>query len=169
MKKSRYTDSRILAILKQNEAGTPVSELCREHGMSDATFSKWRARYGGMNTSLTKRMNEPEDENRRLKKMYAEERINSEIRKDALGWQIVPIAQSDWWLYSRGAGYWGWLRFMIPNVLRAGILCSNDELDTAAGDQAGIHQARWPFPSLSTTCVVRAEKIGNDYYESTST
>ena len=84
MKKSRYTDSQILAILKQNEAGTSVSELCREHGMSDATFYKWRAKYGGMDTSLMKRMKELEDENRRLKKMYAEERIKSEIRKEAL-------------------------------------------------------------------------------------
>ena len=84
MKKSRYTDSQILAILKQNEADTPVSELCREHGMSDATFYKWRAKYGGMDTSLMKRMKELEDENRRLKKMYAEERIKSEIRKEAL-------------------------------------------------------------------------------------
>ena len=84
MKKSRYTDSQILAILKQHEAGTPVSELCREHGMSDATFYKWRAKYGGMDTSLMKRMKELEDENRRLKKMYAEERIKSEIRKEAL-------------------------------------------------------------------------------------
>jgi len=84
MKKSRYTDSQILAILKQNEDGTPVSELCREHGMSDATFYKWRAKYGGMDASLMKRMKELADENRRLKKMYAEERMKSEIRKEAL-------------------------------------------------------------------------------------
>ena len=84
MKKSRFTDSQILAILKQNEAGKPVTELCREHGMSDATFYKWRAKYGGMDASLMKRMKELEEENRRLKKMYAEERIKSEIRKEAL-------------------------------------------------------------------------------------
>lgn len=71
MKKSRYTDSQILSILKQNEAGTPVSELCREHGMSNATFYKWRSKFGGMDASLMKRMKELEDENRRLKKMYA--------------------------------------------------------------------------------------------------
>ena len=69
MKKSRYTDSQILSILKQNETGTSVAELCREHGMSDATFYKWRSKYGGMDTSLMKRMKELEDENRRLKKM----------------------------------------------------------------------------------------------------
>jgi putative transposase len=84
MKKSRFTDSQILAILKQNEAGPPVAELCREHGMSDATFYKWRARFGGMDASLMKRMKELEMGNRRLKKMYAEERLKSEIRKEAL-------------------------------------------------------------------------------------
>jgi putative transposase len=84
MKKSRYTDSQIIAILKQAEAGTPVPELCREHGMSSATFYKWRAKYGGMDASLMARLKELEDENRRLKKMYAEERLVSEVRKEAL-------------------------------------------------------------------------------------
>lgn len=84
MKKSKYSDSQILAILKQNEAGVPVPELCREHGMSSATFYKWRAKYGGMDASLMKRMKELEDENRRLKKMYAEERLKSEIVQEAL-------------------------------------------------------------------------------------
>jgi len=84
MKKSRFTDSQILAILKQAEVGTPVPELCREHGMSSATFYKWRAKYGGMDASLMARMKELEEENRRLKKMYAEERLKSEIRKEAL-------------------------------------------------------------------------------------
>lgn len=84
MKKSRYTDSQILAILKQAENGVPVPELCREHGMSSATFYKWRAKYGGMDASLMARLKELEDENRRLKKMYAEERLKSELRKEAL-------------------------------------------------------------------------------------
>lgn len=84
MKKSRYSDSQILSILKQNEAGTPVTELCREHGMSDATFYKWRAKYGGMDASLMKRMKELEDENRRLKKMYAEEKLKAEIAKEVI-------------------------------------------------------------------------------------
>ena len=84
MKTSRYTDSQILGILKQAEAGTPVPELCREHGMSSATFYKWRAKFGGMDASLMRRMKELEAENRRLKKMYAEERLMSEIRKEAL-------------------------------------------------------------------------------------
>ncbi len=84
MKRSRYTDSQILSIIKQNEAGTPVVELCREHGMSNATFYKWRAKFGGMDASLMKRMKELEDENRRLKKMYAEEKLKSEIAREAI-------------------------------------------------------------------------------------
>ena len=84
MKKSRFTDSQILAVLKQAEGGVPVPELCREHGMSSATFYKWRAKYGGMDASLMARLKELEDENRRLKKMYAEERLKSELRKEAL-------------------------------------------------------------------------------------
>ncbi len=84
MKKSRYTDSQILAILKQNEGGATAASLCREHGMSEATFYKWRSKFGGMDASLMKRLRELEDENKRLKKMYAEERLKSEIRKEAL-------------------------------------------------------------------------------------
>src|SRR5690554_3714781 len=68
MRKSRYTDSQILAILKQNENGVPVPELCREHGMSSAQFYKWRAKFGGMDASMMKRLKELEDENKRLKK-----------------------------------------------------------------------------------------------------
>ncbi len=84
MRKSRFTDHQILAILKQAESGVPVPELCREHGMSSATFYKWRAKFGGMDASLMKRMKELEEENRRLKKMYAEEKLKAEIRQEAL-------------------------------------------------------------------------------------
>ena len=84
MKTLRYTDSQILAILKQAEVGSPVPELCREHGMSSATFYKWRSKYGGMDASLMARLKELEDENRRLKKMYAEERLKAEIVQEAL-------------------------------------------------------------------------------------
>ena len=84
MKKSKFTDSQIMAILKQSEAGAPVPELCREHGMSSATFYKWRAKYGGMDASLMSRLKELEEENRRLKKMYAEERLKAEIVQEAL-------------------------------------------------------------------------------------
>ena len=84
MKKSRYSDSQIMAILKQADAGTPVPELCREHGMSSASFYKWRAKYGGMDASMMSRLKELEDENRRLKKMYAEERLKAEIIQEAM-------------------------------------------------------------------------------------
>ena len=84
MRKSRYTDSQIMAIIKQNEQGVAVNELCREHGMSSASFYKWRAKYGGMDASLMARLKELEEENRRLKKMYAEERLKAEIVQEAL-------------------------------------------------------------------------------------
>lgn len=84
MKKSRFSDSQIMAILKQGESGVSVPELCREHGMSSASFYKWRAKFGDMDTSMIKRMKELEGESQRLKKMYAEERLKSELRKEAL-------------------------------------------------------------------------------------
>jgi len=84
MKKSRFSDSQILSILKQNEQGVSVPDLCREHGMSSATFYQWRSKYGGMDASLMKRMKELEAENARLKKMYAEELIKAELREQAL-------------------------------------------------------------------------------------
>jgi len=84
MKHSRYSDSQVMAILKQAEAGIPVPELCREHGMSSASFYKWRSKFGGMNASMISRMKELEAENRRLKRMYAEERLKAEIIQEAM-------------------------------------------------------------------------------------
>ena len=84
MKKSRFTDSQIIAILKEAESGVRVADLCCTHGMSDATFYKWRAKFGGMDASMMKRMKELEEENRRLKKMYAEERLKAEIIQEAM-------------------------------------------------------------------------------------
>ena len=84
MKKSRYTDSQIIAILKQAEAGTSVPELCREHGMSSASFYKWRAKFGGMDVSMMKRLKELEAENSRLRKMYVEEKLKAEIASEYL-------------------------------------------------------------------------------------
>ena len=84
MKKSRYTDSQIMDALKRVEAGITVPDLCRELGISSATFYKWRAKYGGMDTSMLARMKELEEENRRLKRMYAEERMKAEIVAEAL-------------------------------------------------------------------------------------
>ena len=84
MKKSRYTDSQIMDALKRVEAGLTVPDLCRELGVSVATFYKWRSKYGGMDTSMMARMKELEEENRRLKRMYAEERMKAEIVAEAL-------------------------------------------------------------------------------------
>ena len=84
MKKSKYTESQIMSILNEAEAGTPVPELCRQHGMSSASFYKWRAKYGGMDASMMSRLKELEEENRRLKKTYAEERLKAEIVQEAL-------------------------------------------------------------------------------------
>lgn len=84
MKKSTFSDSQILSILKQNESGISVSDLCREHSISSASFYKWRARFGGMDASLMKRMKELEAENTRLKKMYAEEKLKAEIAREAI-------------------------------------------------------------------------------------
>jgi len=84
MKRSRYTDSQIINILKQAEAGTPVPDLCREHGMSSASFYKWRAKYGGMDVSMMTRMKELEAENARLKKMCADVQLQNDVIKEAL-------------------------------------------------------------------------------------
>ncbi|WP_116827754.1 MULTISPECIES: IS3 family transposase [Pseudomonas syringae group] len=89
MKTSRFSDSQIMAILKQAEAGSPVPELCREHGVSTATFYKWRTKFGGMDASLMARLRELEGENRRLKKMYADERLKAEIIQEAMGKKVV--------------------------------------------------------------------------------
>lgn len=84
MKKSKFTDSQIMAILKQNEADIKVPDLCREHGISNATFYKWRSKFGGMDTSMISRLKELEAENARLKKMYAEAKMDSELLKEVL-------------------------------------------------------------------------------------
>ena len=84
MKKSKFTDSQIMEALKRVEAGLAVLEICRELGISAATFYKWRAKYGGMDASMMVRMKELELENARLKKMYAEERLKAEILKEAM-------------------------------------------------------------------------------------
>jgi len=85
MKQSKYSDAQIMSILKQAEGGVPVTELCREHGMSNASFYKWRSKFGGMDASLISRMKVLEEENKRLKKMYAEKSMQNDLLKEALG------------------------------------------------------------------------------------
>jgi putative transposase len=84
MKKSRFTDSQIMDALKRVETGLPVPELCRDMGISTATFYKWRSKYGGMDTSMMARMKELEEENRRLKKLYVEAQLKADIVAEAL-------------------------------------------------------------------------------------
>lgn len=84
MKKSRFTDSQIIAVLKQAEAGTPVPDLCRQHGISSAAFYKWRSKFGAMDASMASQLKELQDENRRLKKMYADAQLSAELLKEAL-------------------------------------------------------------------------------------
>jgi putative transposase len=82
MKKSKYSESQIVNILKEAEAGVALEELSRQHGFSRATFYKWKAKYSGMSVSDLKRMKELEEENRRLKQMYANLSIDYQVLKD---------------------------------------------------------------------------------------
>jgi len=84
MKTSRFTDRQIIAVLKEAGGGTPIPELCRTHGISNATFFKWRSKFGGMDASLMSRMKELEDENRRLKKLYVEAQLSADLLREAL-------------------------------------------------------------------------------------
>ena len=85
MKNGRYSDAQIMAVLKQAEGGVPVFELCREHGMSSASFYKWRAKFGGMDASMMSEMKDMAEENRRLKRMYASLSMQNDLLKEALG------------------------------------------------------------------------------------
>lgn len=80
----RKTESQIVAILKEAEAGLSVQEICRQYGIGQSTFYKWREKYGGMETSDVKRLKELEEENRRLKQMYAELSLKSQMQADII-------------------------------------------------------------------------------------
>jgi putative transposase len=85
MKKSRYSEEQIIAVLKESQAGIPTAELCRKHGISDATFYNWRNRYGGMEVSDARRLKSLEGENRKLKKLLAESMLDVATLREALG------------------------------------------------------------------------------------
>ena len=85
MKNGRFSDAKIMGILRQAESGVPVTELCREHGMSNASFYKWRSKFGGMDASMMAEMKSMAEENRRLKRMYAEMSMQNDLLKEALG------------------------------------------------------------------------------------
>jgi putative transposase len=82
MKKSRFTEEQIIGILREHDAGTATGDLCRKHGISNATFYKWKAKYGGLEVSEAKRLRSLEDENRRLKKLLAETMLDNAMLKD---------------------------------------------------------------------------------------
>mgnify|MGYP000464924821 CR=1 FL=1 len=82
MKNKRYSDAQIKGIVKQAESGVPISELCREHGMSNASFYKWRAKFGSMDASMITKLKAMADENRRLKRMYAEMSMQNDFLKE---------------------------------------------------------------------------------------
>ena len=84
MKISKFSECQIMGAIKRVEAGLPVSEICRELAISTATFYKWRAKFGGMDTSMMARMKELEEENRRLKKLYIEDKLKAEIATEYL-------------------------------------------------------------------------------------
>src|SRR5690606_9934416 len=108
MKRSRFTEEQIIGILKEHEAGVPVAELCRKHGVSDASIYKWKARYGGMDVSEAKRLKGLEDENARLKKLLADAMLDNSALKDLLGkkWWRPPGSGKRsriWWRATRCA------------------------------------------------------------------
>lgn len=84
MKTSKFSETQIVSILKQQDAGLKVADICREHGISQACFYKWRSKYGGMDASMLKRVKELEQENARLKKMYADVQLEAHAMKEAL-------------------------------------------------------------------------------------
>ena len=85
MRKSRFSEEQIIGILKEHQAGMPVADLCRKHGISDATLYAWRSKYGGMEVSDARKLKILEDENRRLKKLLAESMLDVATLREALG------------------------------------------------------------------------------------
>lgn len=84
MRKSRFSETQIVAILKEADAGMKIGELCRKHGISDATYYKWKSKYGGMEASDLKRVRELEAENAKLKRMYADLALENSAMKDLI-------------------------------------------------------------------------------------
>ena len=85
MKRGRFTEEQIIAVLREQEAGVPTAEVCRKHGVSSATFYKWKAKFGGLDVSEARRLKALEDENAKLKRMLADAMLDNVALKDLLG------------------------------------------------------------------------------------
>lgn len=109
MKKARFTESQIVTVWKEAEAGLSVTELCRKHGISDATFYTWRKKFGGMSESDLKRLRQLEEENRRLKHMYAELSIDHRILKDVVEKKWSYCFRTDEYIFLIREFWWIWL------------------------------------------------------------
>jgi putative transposase len=98
MKRKRFTEEQIIAVLREQEAGVPTAEVCRKHGVSSATFYKWKAKFGGLEVSDAKRLRSLEDENGRLKRMLADAMLDNAALKDLLGkkWTCPALVERDW-------------------------------------------------------------------------
>ncbi len=95
MKRTRFSEEQIIAILKEHEAGIASAELCRKHGVSDASIYKWKAKFGGMEVSEAKRLKQLEDESARLKRLLADAMLDTAALKDLLGKMVTPAARRD--------------------------------------------------------------------------
>lgn len=127
MKASRFSEEQIIAILKEQEAGVPTAEVCRRHGVSSATFYKWKAKFGGLEVSEAKRLRQLEDENAKLKRLLAEAMLDNAMLKE------ITAKNGD---ACREAGSGGTSRRSVRGEPAAGVRCSWGGSDDGAVSQS---------------------------------